>query len=151
MNQVTIMRTLDHPNIVKLHEIYETPSALYLVKQYDPANTLEFLLRKSDLQFSNFEFQTITIISSILQGLAYLASQGAMLMNLNLSTILLDKDGHVKIIDFFLLTKSNKPETLNEGSMSPGYTAPEVFNTARSASYDERINVFSVGCILFEM
>jgi len=143
-----------HPNIAKLHEIYETTSAVYLVKQYDPNETLEFLLRKSSLQFSNFEYQTAKIIENILQALAFLASDAAFLHSLSLNNIIIDKEGQVKIVDFAFLTQANMSKLFDPGYLSPGYTAPEAFmydKTMTKTTFDDRSNVFSVGCILFEM
>lgn len=66
----------------------------------------------------------------------------------------IDKGGHVKIVDFTFLTQSNMAKLFDENCLSPGYTAPEAFmyeKTIAKTAFDERSNVFSVGCILFEM
>jgi len=155
MNQISMMKIFNsHPTIAKLHEVYETTSAVYLVKQYDPNETLEFLLRKSSLQFSNFEYQTAKIIEKILGGLAYLASETAFLHSLSLNNLIIDKEGQVKIVDFTFLTQANMFKLFDQDYLSPGYTAPEAFmydKTIAKTTFDDRSNVFSVGCILFEM
>jgi len=68
--------------------------------------------------------------------------------------VIIDKEGKVKVIDFLFINKANMAELTDEKTLTPGYIAPEIFKydtmNPRTA-YDEKSNIFSVGCIFFEM
>ncbi len=84
----------------------------------------------------------------------YLASEGATFRTLNLNNVLIDQQGNVKITDFYFVTKSNLADFLDDQLLYPGFIAPEIFKYNRkipSTAYNEKCNVFSAGCILFEL
>ena len=146
-----MMRSFNHPNIVGLHQVFETYTTIYFVKPYNSNETLGAFLRRSD---PNVELQTPRIINSILQALSYLASEGIILQNLNINSVILTKEGNVKIIDFLYLTRSNMADLAQQKALCPGYIAPEVLKYDKripETTFNEVSNVFSVGCILFEM
>jgi len=145
------MRSFNHPNIVGLHQVFETYTTIYFAKPYNPSETLGAFLRRSD---PNVELQTPRIINSILQGLSYLASEGIFLQNLKINSVILTKEGNIKIIDFLYLTRSNMEDLAQQKALCPGYIAPEVLKydkRIQGTTFNETSNVFSVGCILFEM
>jgi len=145
-----MQRSLNHPNLVSLSQVLETQGSIYFAKPYNPNQSLEFILKKSNQFFTSFESQTAKIIKSVLQGLDYLAYQGAMLENLHPGNIVITKEGQVKVVDFVFQTKYEKEELFDETSLRSGYIAPEMLKSSKTA-FDKRSNVFSVGCILFEM
>lgn len=154
LNQMRMARSFNHPNIMRLSQIVEDNGSIYFVKSYDPNESLEFLLREANFPVYNFGSQIAQITKSILQGLDYIASRGAILQNLNLGNVVINKQGQVKIIDFIFLNHFNMVELFHERNLIPGFIAPEVFkyNKAKpKTAFDEKSNVFSVGCILFEM
>jgi len=93
-------------------------------------------------------------MSSIFQVLAYLASKGVMHRDLNPENVLIDPEGDCKVIDYGLVNYLNLPTFMENSCETPGYTAPEVFLYNKknpSTAYSEKCDVFSAGCILFEM
>lgn len=101
------------------------------------------------------EEKIVNIFRSIFDALSYLASQGIMHRDLKPENILIErKTGKVKIIDFGLAAKFNEGELLYTSCGSPGYIAPEVFDfdfRNSGTAYNDRVDVFSIGCILFGM
>jgi len=150
-----IMRANDHPSFLKLHEVYETDRSIYLVKEYLPTLTLHSLLSDKDLPLSHCGLKAIKIMGSLLRALDYLSSRGFMHRDLNPENILIDKDGNVKITDFGLVTRlSVSNNHTDERCGAPGYIAPEVFKYDKrviSTTYNAKCDVFSAGCIFFEM
>src|SRR5262249_60678484 len=62
-----------------------------------------------------------------------------------------DRGGKVKIVDFGLVWTAEKDERLTESGAllgTPGYMAPE---QARGAGFDPRCDLFSLGCVLYQM
>lgn len=91
---------------------------------------------------------------SILDALAYLSSKGIMHRDLKPDNILIAKGGEVKIVDFGLATYIDSSDYIHKKCGTPGYIAPEVFKynpKDPKTIYDERCDVYSAGCILFNM
>jgi len=152
VNEIDIMRALDHDNIIKLHEVYETERSIYLVLELIQGKSLQDILKKNG--FKDNEARTMNIISSIVDALAYLASKGIMHRDLKPDNILIDKGDKVKIVDFGLATFIDVPEYIFKKCGTPGYIAPEVFKYDQknaATNYNDRCDVFSAGCILFYM
>jgi len=152
INEIEIMRVLDHENVIKLYEVYETERSIYLVLELIQGKSLQDTLKKSG--FKDNEARTINVISSIIDALAYLASKGIMHRDLKPDNILLDKGDKVKIVDFGLATIIDIPEYIFKKCGTPGYIAPEVFKYDQknpNTNYDDRCDAFSAGCILFYM
>lgn len=151
-NEIDIMRALDHDNVIKLYEVYETDKSLYLVLELIQGKSLQEVLKKGG--FKDNESRVKNVISSILEALAYLAAKGVMHRDLKPDNILLDKGDKVKIVDFGLATFIDIPEYIFKKCGTPGYIAPEVFkyDVKNSATnYNDRCDVFSAGCIFYFM
>jgi len=71
LQEVAIMKKLDHPNLVKLHEVIDDSESdqLFLVMEYAAQGTVQTILENGDL-FS--ETRTAATVCAILEGLVYL-------------------------------------------------------------------------------
>jgi len=154
LSQINLTRALCHPNLVNLHQVLETHNTIYLSKPYNPKETLDDCFKNSDFPKSDLQPQTTKIIKTTLNVLQFLASERIILQNLCPSSVIIDKEGKVKVVDFVFINKANMAELTDEKALTPGYIAPEIFKydqmTPRTC-YDEKSNIFSVGCIFFEM
>ena len=56
-----------------------------------------------------------------------------------------------KFIDFGLSYKVEKNELPYKGCGTPGYIAPEVFTATKENPYDEKCDIFSLGCVFYKM
>ena len=144
LNEVDILRTLDHPNVLKVFEYFEDPKNYYLVMEYCSGGDLFDEL----VQVKSFdEVSTSKILSQILAGVAYIHNQSIVHRDLKLENILIwskEKDLHIKIIDFNIAT-INTGKKLSKFTGTSFYIAPEVINE----SYDEKCDVWSCGVIMF--
>jgi len=142
---------LDHENIIKLHEVYETENSVYLILDLVKGKSLEDVLKSrtylSDLSGTN----VIQIIRSIMSTLAYLASKGVMHRDLKPGNILVEDSGNIKIVDFGMANEVNLSEHIFKKGGTAGYIAPEVFKKEANAIYNSQCDVFSAGCILYNM
>jgi len=151
-NEINMLRSLNHDSVIKLHEVQETERTIYLVMDYIPSQSLQEVLRQPNWKSFFSQNQFIRLVHSILDALVYLASQGVVHRNLSPESILIEKAGKIKIIDFRLATTfdSIKPNIKQYGPA--GYIAPEEFDVHAShvsSLCDDRCDVFSFGCILF--
>lgn len=95
--EVSIMKLLNHPNIVKLFEVIETEKTLYLVMEYiTKGEVREFIVKKGRMK-ENVARQMFRQIVSAVQ---YLHSKNIVHRDLKAENLLLDNNLNVKIVDF---------------------------------------------------
>ncbi|CAG9325570.1 unnamed protein product [Blepharisma stoltei] len=143
-NEIEIMRTLDHPGIVKLHKVFEGKNHVYLVLDYmEGGSMLDRLLKRGPLH----EESAAKFTAKFLGILDYLKSMNVVHRDIKLENILLESeltDIDFKLADFGLACFANKELTKKCGS--PGYVAPEIL---RKLPYGPKVDVFSFGIILY--
>jgi serine/threonine protein kinase len=152
LNEINILKALNHDNIIKLYEVHESENSIYLVMELIQGNSLQDILQRNSLRKEYSDAQFIKMARDILDSLAYIASKGIMHRDLKPSNILVEKGGKIKIVDFGLATYIDLPEYIFRKCGTPGYIAPEVFKynpKIPATSYDDKCDVFSVGCILY--
>lgn len=144
MTEVTILKSLDHPNIVKIYEFHEDEFNLYLVMDIcTGGELLEAILRKGHLD----EDTAAGFMRQILSTLIYLHGQKIIHRDLKLENMLIDEPGstNLKLIDFGAATFYNKEnlQSLRVGTVN--YIAPEVLNK----KYNEKCDLWSAGVIMY--
>mmetsp|Transcript_1056 Transcript_1056/g.1953 ORF Transcript_1056/g.1953 Transcript_1056/m.1953 type:complete len:494 (-) Transcript_1056:28-1509(-) len=143
--EINILKKLDHPNILKLYEVFEDDKRYYLVTELCKGGEL-FDEIVTKVQFS--EREAATIIQQILQAVSYCHTLGIVHRDLKPENVLIDKElnNTLKIIDFGTSVQYDKAkEKLQTTHGTSYYIAPEVLNK----NYDERCDIWSVGVILY--
>ena len=149
MNEINILRKLDHPNIVKIHDFYTTPSEYILVTEYCPEGELFYEIKN----FAPFnEALTGWYLKQILSAVSYCHKSKIIHRDLKPENILISKKNKncfniVKIIDFgtaIIFSKNNTDKSLT-GSIY--YISPEVLSKNRN--YTEKCDVWSCGIIMY--
>jgi len=140
------MRKLEHDNIIKLFEVYESDNHIYLVLELLHGGELfDRIVRKG--QYS--EKDACVLMRNLLSALAYMHSKGFMHRDLKPENLILkdnENDWDIKIADFGLSTVIKCEEFLFKRCGTPGYVAPEILADEK---YDEKVDVFSAGVILY--
>jgi BR serine/threonine kinase len=143
--EIALMRLLDHPQILKLVDVLDSPRHLHMILEYAENGELsEYLVRAQTLR----EDTALDIFRQLIFGLEYLHSRSICHHDLKLENILLDSNGRIRIADFgFPLWMRSK---IAEASCRlPHYAAPEVI---RGQPYDGcAANVWSAGVILYAL
>jgi tetratricopeptide (TPR) repeat protein len=132
---------LNHPNICTLHDV----GANYLVMELVEGETIASRLKRGPLPLKT----ALLSASQILAALAEAHGKGIVHRDLKPGNIMLAKSG-VKVLDFGL-AKSGRDETFTASHMvmgTPGYMAPE---QREGKPADERSDIYSFGCVLYEM
>lgn len=90
------MKKMEHPNIVRLLDVYQTSNNLYLVTEYCEEGDLRTHIKKNR---KLAEKDALLFLKDIVSGFAYLTKQGVIHRDLKPANILLSK-GRCKISDF---------------------------------------------------
>lgn len=142
--EINILKKLDHPNILKLYEVFEDEKKYYLVTELCKGGELfDEIIQK--VQYS--EKEAATIIQQILRAVSYCHQNNIVHRDLKPENVLIDKEMNntLKIIDFGTAAEYKPGEKLKTTHGTSYYIAPEVL----FKSYDERCDVWSVGVILY--
>lgn len=128
-DEVKILASLDHPNIVKYYETYESPNYLYLVMEYCEGGELfKRLTERPREEFT--EQKAARIMKSLFLAVNYLHNMGIAHRDIKPENVMYGSDERIKIIDFGLskLTShfNGKNATFKTVVGTPYYLAPEV-------------------------
>jgi calcium-dependent protein kinase len=150
MDEIEILKNLDHPDIVRIMEFYNTESSYYIINEFCPGGELYDQINNV---FS--ETQIAVMFRQILSGLAYLHSNNIVHRDLKLENILIkeveksketNEDLFVlKIIDFGTAKIFDKNKHARAIVGSSYYIAPEVLNK----KYSFECDLWSAGVILY--
>ena len=150
INEIEILKNLDHPDIVRIMEFYNTEDNYYIINEYCPGGEL---FEQINNQFS--ETQIAVMFRQILSGLAYLHSKNIIHRDLKLENILIkeiEKSREtkedlfvLKIIDFGTAKIFDKNKKIKTIVGSSYYIAPEVINK----KYNRECDLWSAGVILY--
>ena len=164
LNQISILSFIDHPNVIKLLDIIiqekDDYQDVYLVEEYYGSN-LEKLIFTNYFNYKKDERIIPWIIYQILMGLNYLHSCKIMHRNIRSSNILIDENGNIKICGFGNAISFDDRENILRGETNDficekcflTYQAPEILASKKKNknSYDEKMDLWGVGCILAEL
>ncbi len=151
------LATLSHPNVLSIHDFGNDQSVYFLVMELLDGDTLRDKITGRDLTYS----KALQIAIAVAEGLWAAHSKGIIHRDLKPENIYLTSDGAVKILDFglarmeeeiapdteSLLTRSVPTEEGHVVGTVP-YMSPE---QVRGTAIDPRTDIFSFGCILYEM
>lgn len=140
---------LRHPHIVSVHEIQLQEDNPFLVCDLIEGESLA-----ESLEHREFSFQeTTTLMSQIVDAVAYSHDQGVLHRDLKPQNILVDAQGTAFVTDFGLARILNADSELltREGDIlgTPAFMSPE--QAAGKANVDQRTDVYSLGVILFQL
>mmetsp|Transcript_27249 Transcript_27249/g.40234 ORF Transcript_27249/g.40234 Transcript_27249/m.40234 type:complete len:817 (+) Transcript_27249:209-2659(+) len=145
--EIYIMCQLDHPNIVRLEEVYESISEIYLVLELCHGGDLfDRLDEQSDYHYT--EARCASLVKQMLSSVRYLHSRNIIHRDLKLENFLFSTKGEdsiLKMIDFGLSKHFSFGENHSEAVGTPYTVAPEVIK----GSYNESCDVWAVGVIAF--
>ena len=149
-NEVNILKTLSHPNIVKIYEFFDTAIYYYIVTEY--CKNGELFSYITNVYNEN---QLSVLFYQVFSGLCYLHEKKILHRDLKLENIMVsekekdlatgDEYFWIKIIDFGTAKIFEKNKTEKTVIGSSYYIAPEVLRQ----KYNEKCDTWSVGVILF--
>mmetsp|Transcript_109958 Transcript_109958/g.206091 ORF Transcript_109958/g.206091 Transcript_109958/m.206091 type:complete len:661 (+) Transcript_109958:113-2095(+) len=149
--------TLRHRHIVSYEDDFvhveygtlEPKTEIIIIMEYCPEGDLK---EKIELDFYNFTSDYVrTVFAQVLQAVQYLHSKNVIHRDLKSQNVFLAHDGRVRLGDFGLCRHARARE-LGSATMTHAgtdcYMAPEIFSSSR---YGKPADVWSLGCILYEL
>ncbi|CAD8064609.1 unnamed protein product [Paramecium sonneborni] len=145
--ELQIIRSLNHPGIIKFFETYENDDHIFLIYEMVEQGELYALLKERHLT----EDESLLIIKQLLQAVLYIHSKGILHRDLKPSNLLMrDRNTlSIAIADFGLAEFYRVDgKYIYTRCGTPGYVAPEIL---QDKIYDYKIDIYSAGVILFMM
>ncbi|XP_045793766.1 probable serine/threonine-protein kinase At1g54610 isoform X2 [Trifolium pratense] len=148
--EIIILRTLDHPNIMKLEGIITSPlsNSIYLVFEY-MEHDLAGLVSNPDIKFTDAQIKCY--MRQLLSGIEHCHLRGIMHRDIKVSNILVNNEGILKIGDFGLAnnTGPNSKRPLTSRVVTLWYRPPELL--MGSTNYGVTVDLWSIGCVFAEL
>ncbi|CAD8176142.1 unnamed protein product [Paramecium octaurelia] len=147
LSEVNTLKELDHPNIVKLHELFQDAKSYYLVTEYLEGG--ELFQKITDMKHFS-EKMAADIMKQILAGVVHCHEKKVVHRDLKPENIIFENkkpNSNLKIIDFGTSRKMETNQNLTKRLGTPYYIAPEVLKR----NYNEKCDVWSCGVILYIM
>ncbi|KFY08292.1 hypothetical protein V492_06361 [Pseudogymnoascus sp. VKM F-4246] len=143
--EVAIMKLIEHPHIMRLYDIWENRTEIYLVLEYvDNGELFDHISRCGLLP----EEEAMRYFRQLMSAVSYCHQFNICHRDLKPENILLTKDGKIKIADFGMAALQQTPEhRLVTSCGSPHYAAPEVIKAVPYRG--DKVDVWSMGIILY--
>jgi len=145
--EIDIMKKVQHRNVLRLIEIYETDNNLSLVMEL--VNGGELFYKIVD-KGSYSEREARDIIKQLVEGVDYLHSKGIAHRDLKPENLLCSESDEgvvIKIADFGLSKAFANGSVLETSCGTPDYAAPEVLRM--EGAYDKSVDLWSMGVITY--
>jgi eukaryotic-like serine/threonine-protein kinase len=157
---------LSHPNIAQIFEIGEDRGTHFIAMEFIEGVTLRAKIYSREVKLGKL----LRYLQHVAEGLAKAHAAGIVHRDLKPDNIMITREGHAKILDFGLakLIEPQQPTGINSDSASEdataifpqqsksglimgtvGYMSPEQA-LGKTAEIDQRSDIFSFGCILYE-
>jgi calcium-dependent protein kinase len=158
--EIKNLRSLDHPNIIKILEYFDDAQNIYIVME----NAESELLKVVEDNFKNGRYVNerwaMEVFRQVLEAIVYCHGRGVMHKDLKAENVMLidslNNNGvpHAVVIDFGLAEMFDDPSRRSRVvSGSPMSMAPEVWGSAinKNVSIGYKCDVYSLGCVIFHV
>src|SRR6266540_6149034 len=145
--ETELAMSLEHPNVVPIHDAGEVDGRLYLAMRLVAGTDLRQLLRAEGALEPS---RALAICGQVASALDAAHAKALVHRDVKPSNVLLDESEHVYLADFGLtLRLEEQGAQIGEGRSigTPAYLAPEQIE---GRTVDGRADVYSLGCVLFE-
>ncbi|OHT05117.1 AGC family protein kinase [Tritrichomonas foetus] len=142
--EIEILRRVDHPNIMRMIDVFETDTDFCVVSEFACGDLFQAV------QDKNMPERAVrNIAAQLVSALKYLHGQHIIHRDLKPQNVLIQPKKIVKICDFgFARALSTTTLVLTSVKGTPLYMAPEL---VQEKPYDEKVDVWSLGVILYEL
>ncbi|XP_018115621.1 serine/threonine-protein kinase BRSK2 isoform X3 [Xenopus laevis] len=144
--EIAILKLIEHPHVLKLHDVYENKKYLYLILEHVSGGELfDYLVKKGRLTPK----EARKFFRQIISALDFCHSHSICHRDLKPENLLLDEKNNIRIADFGMASLQVGDSLLETSCGSPHYACPEVI---RGEKYDGRkADIWSCGVILFAL
>jgi len=145
--EAELAMSLEHPNVVPIHDAGDIDGRLYLAMRYVEGTDLRALLHAEG---ALDQARALAICSQVANALDAAHANGLVHRDVKPSNVLLDASEHVYLADFGLtrrLDEQGGPAGEGRSVGTPAYLAPEQIE---GGQVDGRADVYALGCLLYE-
>eukprot|EP00744_Colponema_vietnamica_P002587 GILI01004031.1.p1 GENE.GILI01004031.1~~GILI01004031.1.p1 ORF type:complete len:307 (+),score=71.25 GILI01004031.1:108-1028(+) len=147
IREISLLKELNHVNIVRLHEVVHHDAKLYLVFEFLDQDLKRYMDNSSGPLSAPL---VKSIMYQIINGIAFCHSHRVLHRDLKPHNLLIDRSGYVKVADFGLARCVGLPaKTYTHEVVTLWYRSPDVL--LGSTQYGTAVDMWSVGCIFAEM
>lgn len=144
--EINILHLCTHPHIIRLYEVIDTPTDIFLVNEYVSGGELfDHIVSKGRLSAD----EARNFFHQIISGVEYCHFQKIVHRDLKPENLLLDANHNIKIADFGLSNLMRDGDFLKTSCGSPNYAAPEVISGHLYAGPE--VDIWSCGVILYAL
>ncbi len=149
-HEFEIASSLHHKNIIKIVEFNRATDTPFLVLElFSELNLKQAIRRGPDA----IGYMLDKILIQLVESLYYFHSKGYVHCDIKPDNVLISREGEIRLIDFTISTKvaSGLMKLFNRGAKVQGtrsYMSPEQI---RNQSLDARADVYSLGCVFYEL
>jgi len=143
-----LLNMCDNPFICSLFGTFQDKKFIYFVLEFAAGGELFSRLHNKK---GIFGAQTSKFyLAEILVALEHVHSQGYCYRDLKPENVMLDEEGHCKLIDFGFAAKPDKEGLLHTNVGTPAYLSPEQLNHKKTGGYRIFVDFWSFACLMFE-
>uniref|UniRef100_A0A668TMK2 cyclin-dependent kinase n=1 Tax=Oreochromis aureus TaxID=47969 RepID=A0A668TMK2_OREAU len=148
IREISLLKELSHPNIVKLRDVIHTENKLYLVFEFLHQDLKKFMDSSS---VTGIPLPLVkSYLFQLLQGLAFCHSHRVLHRDLKPQNLLINAQGEIKLADFGLARAFGVPvRAYTHEVVTLWYRAPEILLGCKY--YSTAVDIWSLGCIFAEM
>ncbi|TNV84563.1 hypothetical protein FGO68_gene913 [Halteria grandinella] len=150
LNEVRILASIEHPNIVGYKEAFfeESTQTLCIVMEFADGGDLQTKINQMKKEGKHIKEQEIwSIFYQMVVGLQTLHNLKIVHRDIKCANVFLTKQGIAKMGDLNV-SKIAKMGVLQTQTGTPYYASPEVW---QDKPYDKRSDIWSLGCVLYEL
>ena len=148
--EIEILKICQHPNIIRLYDIFENIDYIYIIMEYCPGGDLFSYLEQRKFKIS--EERAAIIMNKICEAVFYFQSYfGVIHRDLKPENVLLTSssdDSDIRILDFGLSKISTPNEKCTEPYGTLTYCAPEII---LDEPYNKEVDMWSIGVMTYLM
>ena len=145
--EIDILKISQHPNIIKLYDVFENENYIYIIMEYCTGGDLLSYFEYHDYELP--ETKVCEIIHKLSMAIYYLHSYGIVHRDLKPENILmtdLSSKADIRLLDFGLSKIVGNDEKCTEPYGTLSFVAPEVL---QGKPYDKSVDLWSIGIIAF--
>ena len=149
--EINILINSDHPNIIKIYEIYESQRSLYLVmEECKGGEIFDRIIEHIQSKMMYSEKDAAEMLQQVMSAIEYCHNNGICHRDLKPENLLYlkqgaEKDNPIKVIDFGLSQIISPEKKLKTKVGTAYYVAPEILQ----GDYTQKCDIWSAGVILY--